>query len=110
MTTYIKDSYTVIFSGPTCWGKSYMGPDLIEKEYVSYIMATSSLSAQCWNKTYHVTGQIKHYDKIWLIKTEDKIYHWIQKFPQLLAGSETLFIIDDTIADEGLDKLRQYLL
>ena len=29
---------------------------------------------------------------------------------QLLARSETLFIIDDIVADEGLDKRKQYLL
>ena len=40
------------------------------------------------------------------------IYHHIVvvALSQLLANSETLFIIDDIIADERLDKSRQFLL
>ena len=39
-----------------------------------------------------------------------RIYCWIEKFSELLARSKILFIIDDTIADEGRDKRRQSLL
>ena len=38
------------------------------------------------------------------------MYHWIEKFGNLLAGSKTLFLIDNAIADETLDKQRQPLL
>ena len=38
------------------------------------------------------------------------LYYWIEGLSQLLAHSETLFIIDDIIADESLDKRRQPLL
>ena len=38
------------------------------------------------------------------------LYYCIEKFSRLLAHSETLFIIDGIIADEGLDKRRQSLL
>ena len=41
---------------------------------------------------------------------KDKLYDWIEKCLQLLASSETLFIIDEIVADEALDKQRQYLL
>ena len=34
----------------------------------------------------------------------------IEKISNLLAGSKTLFLIDDIIADEALDKRRQSLL
>ena len=34
----------------------------------------------------------------------------IEKISKLLAGSKTLFLIDDIIADEALDKLHQPLL
>ena len=34
----------------------------------------------------------------------------IEKISNLLAGDQTLFLIDDTIADETLDKCRQPLL
>ena len=63
-----------------------------------------------WNKTDHVKVWIKSDDKVWPIEPRDKLYQWIEKLPQLLARSETLFIIDDIIADESLDKKRQSLL
>ena len=63
-----------------------------------------------WNKTYHSRKWIKNDDKFWLIVPKDKLYQWIQKLLQLLACSETPFIIDDIISDEGLDKRRQSLL
>ena len=45
------------------------------------------------------------------IEPKDRLYQWIEKFSQLLARSEILFInIDDIISDEGLDKRRQSLL
>ena len=47
---------------------------------------------------------------VWLIEPQDTLYRWIKKLSHLLAGSETLFIIDDIIADKSLDKRRQSLL
>ena len=37
-------------------------------------------------------------------------YYWIETISNLLAGSKTLFLIDDIIANENLDKQRQLLL
>ena len=34
----------------------------------------------------------------------DRLYQWIEKLSLLLAGTETLFIIDDIIADKNLGK------
>ena len=36
--------------------------------------------------------------------------HWIKKLSNLLTGHKTLFLIDDIIVDETLDKQRQPLL
>ena len=63
-----------------------------------------------WNKTYHTKDWIKNDDKVWLIEPKDKLYKGTEKLSQLLVRSETLFIINDTINDEGLDKRRQSLL
>ena len=38
------------------------------------------------------------------------LYYWIEGLSRLLEHSETLFIIDDIIAHESLDKRRQPLL
>ena len=45
-----------------------------------------------------------------VIEPKDRLYQWIEKLLQLFACLETLFIIDDINADEGLDKKRQSLL
>ena len=45
-----------------------------------------------------------------MIEPGDQLYYWIEKIINLLAGSETLFLIDDIIADETLYKCCQPLL
>ena len=40
----------------------------------------------------------------------NNIYYLIEKISNLLAGDKTLFLIDDIIADETLDKRHQPLL
>ena len=111
MTDYVKEPHTTIFTGPTGCGKTHLVLDLIEKEYnkhFDYIIIICPTLR--WNKTYHSKDWIKNDDKVWLVEPKDKLYQWIEKLSQLLASFETLFIIDDIIADEGLDKRRQSLL
>ena len=45
-----------------------------------------------------------------LIEPGDHLYDWIEKISNLLTGFKTLFLMDDIIADENLDKQRQLLL
>ena len=45
-----------------------------------------------------------------MIEPGNSLYGWIDKIGNLLAGPKTLFLIDDIIADETLDKRRQPLL
>ena len=44
------------------------------------------------------------------IEPGDQLYYLIEKISNLIAGSKTLFFIDDIIADEALDKCHQLLL
>ena len=111
MADYIKDPHATIFIGQTGCGKTHLILDLIEKEYdkmFDYIIIICPTLR--WNKTYHSKDWIKNDDKVWLIERKDRLYQWIEKLSQLFARSETLFIIDDIIANEGLDKRRQSLL
>ena len=45
-----------------------------------------------------------------MIEPGNSLYGWIEKIGNILAGSKTLFLIDDIIADENLHKQRQPLL
>ena len=111
MTGYIKKPHTAIFIGQTGSGKTHLVFELIEKEdnnHFDYIIIICSTLR--WNKTYHSKDWIKNDDKVWLIESKYRLYLWIEKLSQLLAHSETLFIIDEIIADESLDKRKQPLL
>ena len=111
MTGYNKDLYTAINTGPTDCEKSHLVLDLIEKEcnkHFDYIIIICPTLR--WNKIYHAKAWIRHDGKVWLIEPKDKLYQWVEKLSQLLARLKTLFIVDDIIADEGLDKRRQSLL
>ena len=44
------------------------------------------------------------------IEPDNNLYHLIEKISKILAGSKTLFLINDIIADEALNKRRQPLL
>ena len=51
----------------------------------------------------------QHDDNVSLVEPKDNLYQWIKK-SELLRFFEVLFIIDDIIANESLDKRRQPLL
>ena len=111
MIDYIQEPHTTIFTGPTGCRKTHLALELIEKEYnkhFDYIIIICQTLR--WNKTYHSKDLIKNDDKVWLVEPKDKLYKQIEKLSQLLVCFETLFIIDDIIADEGLDKRKQPLL
>ena len=109
MTGHIKEPHTAMFIAQTGCGKTHLVLDLIEKEYNNYfdyiIMICPTLREN--NKTYHARGWIKNDDKVWLVNPDkDNLYQWIKKLPELLRFLEVLFIIDDIIANESLDKKR----
>ena len=122
MTGYIKEPHTMIFIGSTKCGKTHLVLDLTEKKYNKHfdciIFTCPTLR---WNKAYHSKDWIKIDDKVWLVALPKYIIHktircnkikkekvgglycWIEKLSQLLIHSETLFIINDIIADESFD-------
>ena len=114
MIEYIKKSHTSIFIGQTGCGKTHLVLDLIEKQYndhFNYIIIISPTLRD--NATYLSRNWIKNDDKVWLVDPKNSHYQWIQKLSEFLRYIEfleVLFIIDDFIANESLDKRRQPLL
>ena len=111
MTGYTKKPLTSIFIGQTGCGRTCFVLDLIEKEHnknFDYIIMICSKLRE--NDTYHAKEWIKTDDKVWLVEPKDNFYQWIKKLSELLRFLEALFIVDDIIANESLDKSRQPLL
>ena len=62
------------------------------------------------NEKYKSQGWVWNDPDVIPIEPENNLYYLIEKISNLLTGSKTLFLIDDIIADEALDKRRQPLL
>ena len=108
MTGYIKKPHTSIFIGQTSCEKTHLVLELIEKEYnkhFDYIVIICPTLRE--NDTCNSKAWVKSNDKVWFV---DNLYQWIKKLSELLRFLEVLFIIDDLIANESLDKRRQPLL
>ena len=111
MTTYVKEPHTAIFSGPTSCGKMQRVLDLIGKEYRHHFDNVVILCPTLrWNKTYLDRSWIWQDDYVFPIEPRGNLFEIIEKLSTLLSREETLFIVDDMIADESLDKKRQPLL
>ena len=110
MTNYVKDPHTAIFSGCTSCGKTQRVLDLIENEYKHHFKNIVILCPTVrWNKTYLERSWIWKDNYVFVFEPKN-LFELIEKLSKLFSGEETLFIVDDMIADETLDKKRQPLL
>ena len=107
----MKEPHTALLIAPTAVGKAHLALNLLEKEYKNYfdfiIIICPTLKH---NKTYRSRKWVLTDPEVILIEPSNSLYGWIEKIGSLLAGSKTLFLIDDIIADETLDKRRHPLL
>ena len=62
------------------------------------------------NKTYKSLGWAWTDPEVIPIEPGNQLYYLIEVIGKLLAGSKTLFLIDDIIATEALNKCHQPLL
>ena len=62
------------------------------------------------NQTYKSQDWVWNDPEVILEEPVNQLYYLIEKYSKLLAGSKTLFLINDIIANEALDKCRQPLL
>ena len=111
MTDYVKDPHTAIFSGPTSCGKTKRVLDLIAKEYKHHF---ENIVIFCptirWNRTYLERSFIWKDNYVFVFEPKANLFELIEKLSKKFSSEETLFIVDDMIADETLDKKRQPLL
>ena len=101
----------LLFVAPTGEGNTHLALNLLENEYRNHfdfiviICPTSS-----YNSTYKSRSWVWNDPDVIPIEPGNQIYYLIEKISNLLAGDKTLFLIDDIIADETLDKRRQPLV
>ena len=96
MTGHIKKPHTAIFIGQTGCGKTHLVLELIEnhyKKHFDYIVIICPMLQE-----------------VSLVDPKDNLYQWIKKMSELLQFLEVLFVIDDIVTNENLDKRRQPLL
>ena len=107
----MKEPHSALFIAPTGAGKTYLTLNLLKNEYrnhFDFIVIICPMLEH--NETYKSRGWVWNDPDVIPIELDNNLYYLIEKISKLLAGSTTLFLIDDIIADEALDKRRQPLL
>ena len=107
----MKELHTALFVAPTGVGKTHLALNLLENEYRNHfdfiVIICPTLEH---NETYKSRGWVWTDPDVIPIEPDNNLYYLIEKISNLLAGSKTLLLINDIIADEALDKCRQPLL
>ena len=107
----MKEPHTALFVAPTGVGKTHLALNLLENEYRNHfdfiVIICPTLR---YNSTYKSQGWVWNGPDVIPIGPGNNLYYLIEKISNLLTGSTTLFLIDDVIADETLDKHCQPLL
>ena len=107
----MKEPHTALFVAPAGAGKTHLALNLLESEYVyhfDFIIIICPTSKH--NETYKSKCWIWSDPEVILIEAGNNLYYLVEKIGNLLSGSKTLFLIDDIIANETLDKRRDPLL
>ena len=108
---FMKEPHTVLFVAPTGVGKTHLALNLLESEYKNHFDFTVIICPTLeHNEMYKSRGWVWNDPDVIPIEPDNNLYYLIEKISKLLAGSQTLFLIDDIIADEALNKLCQPLL
>ena len=107
----MKEPHTALFVAPTRVGKTHLASSLLENEYRNHfdfiVIICPTLR---YNSTYKSRGWVWNDPEVIPIEPGNQLYYLIEKISNILAGFKTLFLIDDIIADETLDRHHQPLL
>ena len=107
----MKEPHTALFIASTGVGKTHLALSLLETEYISlFDFIVIICPTLRYNFTYKSRSWVWNDPDVIPIEPGNQLYYLIEKISNLFAGDKTLFLIDDIIADETLDKRRQLLL
>ena len=107
----MKEPHTALFVASTGVGKMHLALNLLESEYfnhVNFIIIICPVLKH--NEMYKSPGWVWPNPEVILIEPANNLHYLIERIANLLAGSKTLFFINDLIANETLDKRRNPLL
>ena len=108
---FMKELHTALFVAPTGVGKTHLALSLLETEYRNHFdFIVIIFPTLRYNSTYKSRIWVWNDPDVIPIELGNNLYYLIEKISNLLAGDKTLFLIDDIIATETLDKHRQPLL
>ena len=107
----MKEPHTALFVAPTGVGKTHLALILLETGYKNHFdfIIIICLTLR-YNSMYKSRSWVWNDPDVIPIEPVNNLYYLIEKISNLLAGDKTLFLIDDIIADETLDKCHQPLL
>ena len=106
-----KPHTALFFVAATGEGKTHLALNLLENEYRNHFdFIVTICPTLSYNSTYRSRSWVSNDPDVIPIEPGNQLYYLIEKMSNLLAGDKTLFLIDDIIADETLDKCRQPLL
>ena len=101
----MKEPHTALFVAPTGVGKTHLALNLLDSEFFNHfdfiVIICPTLKH---NETYKSRGWVWTDPEVILIEPDNRLYYLIERISNLLTGSKTLFLIDDVITDEALDK------
>ena len=107
----MKEPHTALFIAPTGVRKTHLALSLLENEYKNHfnfiVIICPTLEH---NEMYKSRGWVWNDPEVILEEPGNQLYYLNKKHSNSLTGSATLFLIDDIIANEALDKRRQPLL
>ena len=108
---FMKEPHTALFVVPTGVGKTHLALSLLENEYRNHFNFIVIICPTLrYNFTYKSRSCVWNDPDVIPIEPGNQLYYLIEKISNLFTGSTTLFLIDDIIADETVDKCHQPLL
>ena len=102
----MKGLHTALFVVQTGVGKTHLALSLLETEYRNHfdfiVIICPTLR---YNSTYKNRSWVWNDCDVIPIELGNNLYQLIEKISNLLTGDKTLFLIDDIITNEILDKI-----